>query len=833
MLETGGLAKVLLKPPDFMGKGLFMRKLEIKLWGVGFIAAMFFVFSAVNPDVAYGFGGGPGHKGDHAQEEIGSTLRNNIIYFENDRAVAGVPLSVAGAPDDSTYQWTITSADGTENTFTTTEPSYTPVEADLEKLITVTVKGLKDAEAAIYYSLLPVVYINNETGYYSVGDEYSDAVISMQGNDAYDKEEKFYNGDIKIRLRGNSTKWREKKPFNIKLDTKADLLGMGKSKHWALLANDIEHTLMRNKLLCDFSGDIGMDIYSESENVIVIFNNQYYGVYQLCELVNIENERVDVYDWEESAEDAADAIVTGLTEEGTLTEKAAQAVKSDLEDAMCLDMSWITEPYTFSYDADQDGTPENYTITDYLKLPAATGGVLVEMDFYAFDNNNPSTMITEYSQPLYFKTPEYAITNPNLFDYTRKYIQTFEYALHSTDFIYHEEHQKYQAWNRHGGNADLGYQLEEEFKAPEYDGKHYSELFDLDSLVQNFLVCEFSMNWDSMKNSVFYYKDIDGLFHAGPVWDFDWAWGNINMYNIDTWYPTSWQTTEDNFTVEQYYQTVQWNRFLIRDPYFLVQVYEKYRDIRGTAIEDIVKEGGKIDTMESQLADAAAANDSKWSYTYHQYRSVGFEESLDNMREFISTRLAWMDEQFASLASFVASLGYYKPSNDLHVSKIDTESLEGFAEITAEVNGTDITYVTFQVNGTHQFTAEVTEGTAICQIPEDTLVTADDKWNVVEILAKNSSDEYFIESMEEGNYANAKSNYAVFYSNADVKNQSGATSQNETEGQAQDQVVKEINAQAESKPGSEPPVLIITVVLGMILIVAGAVAVTGNRKKNS
>ena len=44
----------------------------------------------------------------------------------------------------------------------------------------------------------------------------------------------------------------------------------------------------------------------------------------------------------------------------------------------------------------------------------------------------------------------------------------------------------------------------------------------MDSLVNNFIFCEFAMNWDSMKNSFFLYKDIDGLAKIGPQWDFDW-----------------------------------------------------------------------------------------------------------------------------------------------------------------------------------------------------------------------------------------------------------------------------------------------------------------------
>jgi hypothetical protein len=50
---------------------------------------------------------------------------------------------------------------------------------------------------------------------------------------------------------------------------------MGKNKHWVLLANDIDHTLIRNKITLDFAGAIGMKFASESELVSVFLNGNY------------------------------------------------------------------------------------------------------------------------------------------------------------------------------------------------------------------------------------------------------------------------------------------------------------------------------------------------------------------------------------------------------------------------------------------------------------------------------------------------------------------------------------------------------------------------------
>lgn len=687
---------------------------------------------------------------------------SDVIRFKNDRVEAGKALEVMNVPEGSSCYWVITGADGEKKSFTTAGNSYTPTEQDREKLITVSIASDQGASASIYFSSLPVIYIQNSAGYYGVGDDYTDAAMQLQGSDKFTEEKELYQGEVKLKLRGNSTKLRSKRPFHLKLDNKSDLLGMGKNKHWALLANDIDHTLMRNKLLYDFSGAIGMQTYMKSENVVLIFNNEYVGVYQLCELVDIGSNRVEVYDWEDKAKTAAKGIAEQLVEEGKIPELDKKQVKDELEDAMCKDLSWITSPYIFTYDADGDNTAETYKITDYTNLSSATGGVLLEMDFFAFEEDNPSTMITAYSQPWYFKTPEYAITNKSLFQYINRYVQSFEYALHSADFIYHEDNVKYNAINRQGGSKNSGY-VKSDFTAPEYDGKHYSELFDMDSLVQNFIFCEYAMNWDGMKNSVYMYKDTEGLFHIGPEWDFDWAWGNINMYQKNTWYPELWQTTNNIFTKEQYYQTVQWNRCLIRDPYFLVRAYEKYKEIRDTAIEAMIKDNGTIDTYAKELLIPAAANDEKWGSTYAAYHSVGFEDSVKNMKKFITIRMKWMDQQFTSLDTFIHSLGYYKTDERLKVSTVITKSGTGAAVITAKVTDSDITSVVFQINGTKQYTKKVKSGRAVCTVPASALVKDTKVLNVVQISAKASDGSDILQSEETGNYIQAVSNYAVFH----------------------------------------------------------------------
>ena len=46
-----------------------------------------------------------------------------------------------------------------------------------------------------------------------------------------------------------------------------------------------------------------MEVSSGTTNVVLILNGQYQGLYELCEHVRVGGSRVDVFDWEELADD--------------------------------------------------------------------------------------------------------------------------------------------------------------------------------------------------------------------------------------------------------------------------------------------------------------------------------------------------------------------------------------------------------------------------------------------------------------------------------------------------------------------------------------------------
>lgn len=104
-----------------------------------------------------------------------------------------------------------------------------------------------------------------------------------------------YDGKTEIKGRGNST-WYDmpKKPYRIKLDKKAALLGMPESKNWVLLANYADKTLMRNELAFILSRNIGRAFTPASRYIEVFLNGDYLGNYQLTEQIKEGKGLVDI-----------------------------------------------------------------------------------------------------------------------------------------------------------------------------------------------------------------------------------------------------------------------------------------------------------------------------------------------------------------------------------------------------------------------------------------------------------------------------------------------------------------------------------------------------------
>ena len=99
-----------------------------------------------------------------------------------------------------------------------------------------------------------------------------------------------------FKVRGNTTalSWIEKKAFTFKFAKKKDVLGMGKGKKWALIANAFDPTLLRNYTAFSLAHELGLAYTSEFRVVELWVDDVYRGCYLLTEPVQEGKERVNI-----------------------------------------------------------------------------------------------------------------------------------------------------------------------------------------------------------------------------------------------------------------------------------------------------------------------------------------------------------------------------------------------------------------------------------------------------------------------------------------------------------------------------------------------------------
>lgn len=531
-------------------------------------------------------------------------LVSGIIKFEQQIVIPGEDIQVLtlGYPKNMTfsYQWYLDGKELENNTSV-----YTVKKEDLQSFLSVTVTPnsleYEPKSLTIFLSELPVFYIDIEDGKEVTSKvEYINGNLHVQGSQRYAEKEYLYSGLMQIKGRGN-TSWNntDKKSFHLKLDENADLLGMGSENDWTMLANAFDGSLLRNAVAYELSEKLGL-VSMSSTWVDVVINGEYRGNYQLCEKIEVSEERVDITNWEGLASDVAKALVKA----GIVEEERGETLKTCLRS----DMSWLSTREILFED-------QILTVPFYIEIPERTGGVLMELDMY-FDEISKFRID---NQQVMFNEPKYAMTNEELFQNTIAYFSAFYNAAFQSETFY-----------------------------TIYDGeaKHYSEFFDIDSLAAFYLVQEIFFNVDGNAKSSFFYKDVDSLAKMGPVWDMDWSssgeGANSHLYD-------QWQT----IYYSSYSQNNQWFKGLVKDPYFLSRA--KYIwNMHRSDIFAIIETDGMIDQMYEYIYASGMINGQMYPH------GLGFEKEVVIFREWMRNRLLWLDQQFASLETLVNSIGCFQ-----------------------------------------------------------------------------------------------------------------------------------------------------------------------------
>lgn len=407
-----------------------------------------------------------------------------------------------------------------------------------------------------------------------------------------------YHGELsEIRGRGNTT-WGnypldantvitvDKKPYQIKLEEKADLLDTGEkseaNKTWTLAADYFDGTLLRNRFSLDLARELGETEASGCAPVDLYYDGVYRGTYLLAEKVGVDEGRVDVEDY--------DKILKKLNNKAGISLQTLMQVTG-------------TNRYGSTFTA-TGGVEDADSV--------ALGGYLIEMDQSYYDEQRAHFALTD-GTIFTVRNPEYA--SESMMSYISELFEEANASL-----------------NHYGTNPETG--------------KSWTEYFDTDSILPFYWINQLAKNPDIWYSSTYMWlSEGSQVIHLGPVWDFDIAyslrarsgfstsdgyvgddrtWGNA-LATIP-----AFQKTASAYFTETLWPLVQ--NVLLGD-----------EDAHGEVLHSLAwywQEESASRRMNDILWDPVSLFDSVTASTY--------EQNYENLRTFLSDRIDWLKSEIES-----------------------------------------------------------------------------------------------------------------------------------------------------------------------------------------
>jgi CotH kinase protein/Lamin Tail Domain/Secretion system C-terminal sorting domain len=203
----------------------------------------------------------------------------------------------------------------------------------------------------------------------------------------------------------------------------------------------------------------------------------------------------------------------------------------------------------------------------------------------------------------------------------------------------------------------------------------FPSVIDIPSFVDFMLVNELTSNVDSYQYSTFFHKDRNSKLRAGPVWDFNVAWGYdpAGRSGFDIWQFSNTDNLGAKF----------WKN-LFDNPVFHCYLVKRWNELTATggpfdynAIEHVA------DSLDNLLTEAAQRENARWFTIFDHNARFG------ELKTWLQARINWMNNNigtttgcsFPVLPNLVISKIHYNPvaaggytGNDLEFIEITNNS---------------------------------------------------------------------------------------------------------------------------------------------------------------
>ncbi len=441
-------------------------------------------------------------------------------------------------------------------------------------------------------ALLPRIDIKTEGGVAIESKEfYVNSTLSVSDCDAAYALD---NVAAQVRVRGNSTATAPKKPYRIKFITKQSMLGLNGGeafKSWCLMADYFDASMLRTWATFKMADVLlGNKYYSaDCTPVEVYVNNDYMGVYLLCEQTQINKDRINI------------------------TEK--------VDGATNLDIGYLMIGQGGRFDE-----PESIQVFPEITVRDRNG------------------------DEMYFGVMNFALSGSGYTDEQKAYVSKYVSAVFKVvaSALYEDT---YYALDREGNMTP--YPRKELVGMTKQEKQIYviDKVFCIESAVRMCMLDEIAKNLDAMTFNM--YVDLsptgDGRLTLAAPWDFDFAMGNTGYattHSTSGFYATNLSYSEGMRTNLWYVMlgSIDWFEDMMKEQWQL-----KFPRLLEIAKETLNMTYRYADAYDRDWAKWGAAANRGLIHHHCAADLQTFARHADNGRfvyRWLIKRLEWLDTQW-------------------------------------------------------------------------------------------------------------------------------------------------------------------------------------------
>lgn len=280
-----------------------------------------------------------------------------------------------------------------------------------------------------------------------------------------------------------------------------------------------------------------------------------------------------------------------------------------------------------------------------------TGGYIFKVDYF---NNNDSWMSNyhplnhpDFNVHFVYHDPGWDELTNKQKSYLINYVNSFEWALYTSGYA--------------------------------HPVTGYRNYIDVESFIDYFIVNEISRNNDGFKKSRYFHKNRNGKIVAGPVWDFDWAWKNINeCYIFKATDGSGWayKVNDCNPGIK----SPDWMVRLFYDSTFKNETNCRYFEARATVLSD-ESLFGMVDSLAAVVQNAQERHFRKWQILGKNVgapevgnQPLTYQGEVEKLKNWITIRLNWLDRNMlGSCTPTDVFLPENKPGFDIYPNPVSGE----------------------------------------------------------------------------------------------------------------------------------------------------------------